>query len=348
MTSPQPLVCTSLHLPPDLQPFLRIHEISTQVFLPNFDRLRLALEATRDINPEAYKIFAETRKVSRQELQKAFKVLQIAEKVAQLYSKLLKAISEKEPTPDPLYDVYIGTYEGMEYSKEAQEAMNVFRGELESSVRRVTAALNTTDSKISLTSPENIECVSEILGAIDECKILLQRCHDQFAKLSTQTEDKTSIDSNPPSEEETQVMLGKWQTYFDNIRGVWIHGFELASAIYVPPPKSPPGASESPISRHEVPLWRALFQRQDKRDLLRSTDLLRPTTDPITIVVTAPNGSLELQTKAINQVNFTAEKVTSGITASPDATPSNGSASKVPFWRRIFQRMNRNNSNPLC
>ncbi|XP_006462195.1 hypothetical protein AGABI2DRAFT_193458, partial [Agaricus bisporus var. bisporus H97] len=78
MASQQPVICTSLHLPPDLRPFLRIHEISLTVFLPNLDRLRLALEASRGIDPKAAEIFDETRKILREELEKVFKVLDLA------------------------------------------------------------------------------------------------------------------------------------------------------------------------------------------------------------------------------------------------------------------------------
>ncbi|EKM82075.1 hypothetical protein AGABI1DRAFT_126424 [Agaricus bisporus var. burnettii JB137-S8] len=306
MTSSQPLVCTSLHLPPDLEPFLRIHEISLHVFLPNLDRLRLALEA--DPDPQAINIFFGTRKVSREKIQQSFRVLHLAQGVAYEYSKVLKALSEKKPTQELLLEAHIQAYTGMGCSKKAQQAMGAFRRELESAVSQVTAIMNNKyrkGSKSSLTSTENTQAVSEVLSAIDECNELLKQCHNQFAELATHTQDEGSIDSNPPSEEEPQLMRAKWQTFYDNIRDVWIHGYKVADEILMPTFDNPPNAPEKRKCRQIFPSWRTLFQLQDKRELVRST---------------------------------------SGIAESLDATLSNGPASKVPFWRRIYQRTNRNNS----
>ncbi|EKM82074.1 hypothetical protein AGABI1DRAFT_105434 [Agaricus bisporus var. burnettii JB137-S8] len=237
MATQQPVICTSLHLPPDLRPFLRIHEISLTVFLPNLDRLRLSLETSRNIDPEAAEIFDDTRKILREELEKVFKVLDLAQQLAEQYSKILEALSEGKPTQRPLYYVNLGAYAGRQCSEKAMKAMSVFRRELESAVSRVTATLNTKykkGSKTMLTSIENTKSVSEILSAIDDCYELLQQCHNQFAQLATQTQDESSIDSNPPSEEETRVMRAKWQTFFDSIRGVWVHGFKIADEIQYP------------------------------------------------------------------------------------------------------------------
>ncbi|KAF7771072.1 hypothetical protein Agabi119p4_7046 [Agaricus bisporus var. burnettii] len=296
----------SIKLPPDLQPFLRIHEISLHVFLPNLDRLRLALEA--DPDPQAIKIFFGTRSVSREKIQRSFRVLHLAQQVAYEYSKVLKALSEKKPTQELLLEAHIQAHTGMGCSKEAQQAMSAFRRELESAVSQVTAIMNNKyrkGSKSSLTSTENTQAVSEVLIAIDECNELLKQCYNQFAELATHTQDESSIDSNPPSEEETQLMRAKWQTFYDNIRDVWMHGYKVADEILMPTSDNPPDPSERHKSRKSVPLWRTLFQRQDERDLFRST---------------------------------------SGITESSDATLSNGPASMVPFWRRIYQRTDRNNS----
>ncbi|KAF7770704.1 hypothetical protein Agabi119p4_6678 [Agaricus bisporus var. burnettii] len=306
MTSSQPLVCTSLHLPPELNPFLRIHEVSLHVFLPNLDRLRLALEANHDL--QAINIFLVTRKVSRENIQKSFTVLHIAQRVAQEYFRVLEALSEKKPTQELLVEVNLEARTGVECVKEAQQAMTVFRRELESAVSRVTAIMNNKyrkGSKSSLTSTENTQAVSEVLSAIDECNELLKQCHNQFAELATHSQDDSSVDSNPPSEEEIHLMHAKWQTFYDNIRDVWMHGYSITDQILMPTSDNPPGPSEKHKSRKRGPLWRILFRRQDQRDLFRST---------------------------------------SGITESLDATRSNGPASKVPFWRRIYQRTDRNNS----
>lgn len=222
------------------------------MFLPNLDRLRLSLKAGQDINPEATKIFTETRKGLTFELHRVFEVLYTAQTVALQYSRVLEALSEGKSTQDLLYNVHVDAFWGKLTSKEAQEAMTVFRRELESAVTRVAATLNTTstwvshfrwtferwrnasDYRTSLTSPENIESVLEILGAIDECHVLLQQCRRQFAKLETQTKDKKFVDSNPPSEEETQVMFEKWKTYSDHIKGVYRHGNKIANEISMP------------------------------------------------------------------------------------------------------------------
>ncbi|EKM82080.1 hypothetical protein AGABI1DRAFT_126429 [Agaricus bisporus var. burnettii JB137-S8] len=340
MASQQPVVCTSLHLPPDLRPFLRIHEISLTVFLPNLDRLRLSLKAGQDINPEATKIFTETRKGLTFELYGVFRVLYIAQTVALQYFRVLEALSEGKSTQDPLYNVYADAFWGKRISEWAQEAMTTFRRELESAVSRVAATLNTTNSRTSLTSPENIESVLEILSAIDECHVSLQQCHRQFARLEIQTKDKKSVDSNPPSEEETQVMFDKWKTYFDNIKGVYMHGNKIADEILMPSRDNHQDASKVHKSRTKVPLWRTFFQRQDKRDLFHSTDILRAPSDPEAISVPSPNGSHELQANMMTPASNLADgPITSGITDGteyPDAIPSNGPSPKIPLRKRLL------------
>ncbi|EKM82083.1 hypothetical protein AGABI1DRAFT_126432 [Agaricus bisporus var. burnettii JB137-S8] len=293
MASPQPLVCTSLHLPPDIQPFLRIHEISLHVFLPNLDCLRLALEADRDINPESTKIFDETRKVLRKELRKAFK--------------------------DAVYNVHRAAYTGRRCAEKAQEGMTIFRSELESAVIRVSATLDTNykkGSKTPLTSTENTQSVSEILNAIDEFDVLLQQCHDHLATLVSQTKDKNCVDSSPPSEEEAQVILAKWKTFFDNIKGLWMDGVEIANQIQLPSLDNHPEALKIHKPRKKVPLWRTLFQRQIKRDSVRSTNVLRAPNNPEAAFVTSPsNGSHELQANMVTPaLNLAEGPMTSRIT----------------------------------
>ncbi|XP_006462204.1 hypothetical protein AGABI2DRAFT_119064 [Agaricus bisporus var. bisporus H97] len=334
MANLQPLVCTSLHLPPDLQPFLRIHEISLQSFLPNVDRLRLALETDQAINPEATDIFFETRKVLKEELQKCFTVIQAAQELAYRYSRVLKVLSEEKPTQERLGEVYVGALAGMECSREAQQGMAVFRREFESAITRVTAILNTS-TKTPLTSTENTQAVSEILATIDECNELLKQCNREFAKLAKQTRDVGSINSNLPSEEETQLMRAKWQTFHDNIRDVWKHGYKIANQILYPNLDNPPdpSASERRKSRKNVPLWRILFQRQDKRDFTRSTNGL-----PLAIIgpEAAFGTSLELRTNVTNPVNPTEGLVASGSTEDPDNIPTNGPSPKISFRKRLF------------
>ncbi|KAF7771074.1 hypothetical protein Agabi119p4_7048 [Agaricus bisporus var. burnettii] len=341
MASPQPLVCTSLHLPPDIQPFLRIHEISLHVFLPNLDRLRLALEADRDINPEATKIFYETRKVLRKELRKAFKVLHFAQEAALAYSKIIEALSERKSTQDAVYNVHRAAYTGRRCAEKAQEGMTVFRSELESAVIRVSATLDTNykkGSKTPLTSTENTQSVSEILNAIDEFDVLLQQCHDHLATLVSQTKDKNCVDSSPPSEEEAQVILAKWKTFFDNIKGLWMDGVEIANQIQLPSLDNHPEASKIHKPRKKVPLWRTLFQRQIKRDSVRSTNVLRAPNDPEAAFVTSPsNGSHELQANMVTPaLNLAEGPMTSRITEFPHADPTNGPSPKIPFRKRLF------------
>ncbi|XP_006462203.1 hypothetical protein AGABI2DRAFT_119063 [Agaricus bisporus var. bisporus H97] len=337
MASPQPLVCTSLHLPPDLQPFLRIHEISLQIFLPNLDRLRLALEADQAINPEATNIFFDTRKVLREELQKSFTVLQAAQELADRYFEVLKALSEKKSTQERFFNVNLGALAGMVCSREAQQGMAVFRREFESAITRVTAILNTKykeGSKTLLTSTENTQAVSEILTTIDECNELLKQCNREFAKLAKQTRNESSVDSNLPSEEETQLMRAKWQTFLDNIRDVWKHGFTIANQILWPTSDNPPdpSASERRKSPKKVPLWRNLFQRQDKRDLIRLPNTLPGIVGPEAAFGTSP----ELQMNVANPVNPTGGLVASGIREDRDDIPTNGHSSKIPFRKRLF------------
>ncbi|KAF7770708.1 hypothetical protein Agabi119p4_6682 [Agaricus bisporus var. burnettii] len=331
MANLQPLICTSLHLPPDLQPFLRIHEISLQSFLPNVDRLRLALEADQSINPEASDIFFETRKVLKDELQKSFTIIQAAQELAYRYSRVLKVLSEEKPTHERLGEVYVGALAGMECSREAQQGMAVFRREFESAITRVTAILNTS-SKTPLTSIENTQAVSEILTTIDECNELLKQCNREFAKLAKQTRDVGSIDSNLPSEEETQLMRAKWQTFHDNICDVWKHGYKISNQILYPILDNPPNASERRKSRKNVSLWRILFQRQDKRDFIRSTNALPAIIGPEVAFGTSP----ELQTNVTNPVNPTEGLVSSGTTEDHDNIPTKGPSPKIPFRKRLF------------
>ncbi|EKM82073.1 hypothetical protein AGABI1DRAFT_126422 [Agaricus bisporus var. burnettii JB137-S8] len=237
MASQQPLVCTSLHLPPDSQPFLRIHEIYLHVFLPNLDALRLALEADQAIMPGATEIFAETRKVLRQELLNAAWPLHFGQEVAERYSRVLEALSERNPTHDPLYKFYLSATGAAYHSEEAQKAMSVFRDEFASAVSRVRATLDTNykmGSKTPLTSPENMKSILEILNATDECNVLFRQCRGQFASLATRTRDKNSIDLNIPSEEEIRVIGVKWQTFYYNVRGLWFYAFKIANRIQYP------------------------------------------------------------------------------------------------------------------
>jgi hypothetical protein len=127
-------------MPPDPQPFLRIPEVSGRVFLSNLDRLRLALEATRDINPEAVQIFYEARKVLSEELQTAFGALHMGKLLTERYWLLLEALSKRIPTQHLLDDVNLGAYSGMRYSKKGQKAMCIFRRELERAVVQVTTS----------------------------------------------------------------------------------------------------------------------------------------------------------------------------------------------------------------
>ncbi|EKM82071.1 hypothetical protein AGABI1DRAFT_112213 [Agaricus bisporus var. burnettii JB137-S8] len=107
---------------------------------------------------------------------------------------------------------------------------------------------------------------------------------------------------------------------------------------------NPPDASERRKSPKKVPLWRTLFQRQDKRNLVRSPNALPAITGPEAASGTSPNSSPELQTNVTNQVNGTEGLAASGITEDPDVTPSNDPVPKIPFWRKIFRRTSGNNS----
>jgi hypothetical protein len=82
-----------------------------------------------------------------------------------------------------------------------------------------------------LNPAKNIQSVSEILAAIEECDGLLQQCQDQFGDLEKQTENKDFIDSDPPSEEEAELMRAKWETFFDAVKDVYSQGFEIADEI---------------------------------------------------------------------------------------------------------------------
>ncbi|XP_006462194.1 hypothetical protein AGABI2DRAFT_119054 [Agaricus bisporus var. bisporus H97] len=294
MATQQPLVCTSLHLPPDSQPFLRIHEIYLHVFLPNLDALRLALEADQAIMPGATEIFAETRKVLRQELLNAAWPLHFGQEVAERYSRVLEALSERNPTHDPLYKFYLSATGAAYHSEEAQKAMSVFRDEFASAVSRVRATLDANykmGSKTPLTSPENMKSILEILNATDECNVLFRQCRGQFASLATRTRDKNSIDLNSPSEEEIQVIGAKWQTFYYNVRGLWFYAFKIANRIQYPILDRLPNASEKRKSGQKFRSWRTLFRRQDKRDLVCSTNALRSPADPEVPFIDASNSS---------------------------------------------------------
>jgi hypothetical protein len=74
----------------------------------------------------------------REELLKVCKVLEFGQDVAERYYKVIEALEEKKPTQSPLYGVGLGAEMGMRCSREAQQALTVFRRELESAVDRVT------------------------------------------------------------------------------------------------------------------------------------------------------------------------------------------------------------------
>jgi hypothetical protein len=40
-----------------------------------------------------------------------------------------------------------------------------------------------------------------------------------------------TIDSDPPSEEEAELMRAKWETFFDAVKDVYSQGFEIADEI---------------------------------------------------------------------------------------------------------------------
>lgn len=70
---------------------------------------------------------------------KVFKVLEYAQEVAQRYYKVIEALEGGKPALEVLHDVGFCAQIGMQYSEEGQQAMSVFRRELEKSIERVTA-----------------------------------------------------------------------------------------------------------------------------------------------------------------------------------------------------------------
>jgi hypothetical protein len=106
----------------------------------------------------------------------------------------------------------------------------------------------------------------------------------------------------------------------------------------------PKDASGSREPRRNVPLWRALFQRQDKRGLIQPGNILEAPREP-TLAGVIPGSPHEIRTSMINPVDATERLEAPGAedTAVPNAAPSSGGTSnkpKAPFWRKIFRRTN--------
>jgi hypothetical protein len=103
-------------------------------------------------------------------------------------------------------------------------------------------------------------------------------------------------------------------------------------------------ASGSRKRRQSVPLWRALFQREDKQDLVRSRDVLEAPsgpTDPGVAALTL-GSSREISTHVVNAVDAT-QRLQAEDRLVPNIAPSNDqttSKAKVSFWRRVLRRTN--------
>ena len=83
--------------------------------------------------------FHDTLRLLRDELKKVFGVSLLAQELAENYNKLLKALEEKKPTQSFLYKVHIKALGCVHHSEEGQQALSVFRKELEKAAERVTA-----------------------------------------------------------------------------------------------------------------------------------------------------------------------------------------------------------------
>jgi hypothetical protein len=70
--------------------------------------------------------------------------------------------------------------------------------------------------------------------AISECDGLLQQFYVHMEQLSRRTRNNESIDSNRPSEEETQVMHAKWQMFLRDVEDVQMLGHKIAYEISMP------------------------------------------------------------------------------------------------------------------
>jgi hypothetical protein len=95
--------------------------------------------------------------------------------------------------------------------------------------------------------------------------------------------------------------------------------------------------------RQNVPLWQALFQRQDKQDSVFSSYIQEVPSEPTNpgAAVVPPSGSHEIWTNATNPVDVTKGLEASDNTAVPNALLSNGRTSnnsRAPFWRKVFRR----------
>jgi hypothetical protein len=102
----------------------RIHEISLYIFLPNLERLQLDLKMTQDV--KAYIDFHETLRVLTSDLLNVFKILQLAQQVAERHHKVLEALKQNIPAEKALFKVNFGAGGTVLYAKKGQQTLSVF------------------------------------------------------------------------------------------------------------------------------------------------------------------------------------------------------------------------------
>jgi hypothetical protein len=162
---------------------------------------------------------------------------------------------------------------------------------------------------------ENIQAISEIYSAIDECNGVLQECRDYFEETMKQASDEDLFLTDPPSEREIQVMLEKWEVFYevtgqDDLMTGWpamkrsIQTFPdrprllPVSAASVAPSQPPP------TNGSDLSFWRKFFRRPAQNESKNANDNLGGQKGPNVPNAASPDRSAKLSSRQGQKVSW--------------------------------------------
>ncbi|KAF9444586.1 hypothetical protein P691DRAFT_778157 [Macrolepiota fuliginosa MF-IS2] len=255
MADPEPVILTLLKLPPEQQLFFRLREIA-EVFLHKLDHLNLAVAASQDA--QAIQLLDELRKSATHQCDTLFGVIFLARGFKNRWFRLLDSLTTT-PLTEEAIELISGTAWGADVTSrevgDAQKKIAQFGRDIASAAQQITAA-HTVDSGAKesvILTPENTQVVTDLLAAVDESNELIRQIAEYYKDLGQQLEnDVESAKSNPPTEEEVEMVRERWIGFLNGLDDIssgfgelreWIRKKPQVERVDDTNPPSPPTAT---------------------------------------------------------------------------------------------------------
>ncbi|KAF9444589.1 hypothetical protein P691DRAFT_778159 [Macrolepiota fuliginosa MF-IS2] len=264
MANPEPVVFTLLKLPPERQLFFRLREIA-EVFLRKLDHLNLVLVASQEADPypQAIQLLDDLREAAMRQSDSLFRVVFSARDFKDQWFRLLDSLTTAPLTDravELLYSTAVGANIAAQGVDKSQEEIAQFGKDIASAAQQIATA-HTADGNPKqniILNPENTQVVTDLLATVNEGDGLLRQIAKYYRDLEQHLQDAASTESNPPTEEEIDLVQERWIGFAKDLGSLSSEFSQIGSWLGTKPqvertdgsnPQSPPTATATPADQ---------------------------------------------------------------------------------------------------